>query len=213
MERSWRRASGEEDNQLHMPRGKGLLAGAGRGGSNCNFSPRFHKGTSAQSCIYRKETTQPKRSSPPHPSLHTQTSASRYDLVFACFQLQALSAADLAQKQTSPAGRQSAGESATWLRVCPESGSGIREELPAWGREPSTTPRKPPQNPTAQKAGAISYPRSLPPPPQIHSLLQELLQPTGLQHKVPHVHISQFVMGVAQGLVDEQVYRGRTWKG
>lgn len=185
MERSWRRASGEEDNQLHMPRGKGLLAGAGRGGSNCNFSPRFHKGTSAQSCIYRKETTQPKRSSPPHPSLHTQTSASRYDLVFACFQLQALSAADLAQKQASPAGRQSAGESATWLRVCPESGSGIREELPA----PAVSPAPPQGSPlkTLPPRRQVPFPTHAPCPlpPRFTHFCRNSSSPQGFSTKSP----------------------------
>lgn len=83
--------------------------------------------------------------------------------------------------------------------VCPESREGA--EPPA--RE-STSPPSPTHQPS--QAGAAP-PTSLCP---IHSLLKELLQPTGLQHKVPHVHFPQFIMGVTQGLVDEQVYRGGT---
>lgn len=77
---------------------------------------------------------------------------------------------------------------------CPWGGCGQR---PAPGLEPSPSRRKP---------LAI-------PPPLPHSLLQELLQPTGLQHEVAHIHAPQLVPSVAQCLVDEQVHGGGTYSG
>lgn len=133
-----------------------------------------------------------------------QKSASRYDLV--CLILAPGSFHNFGSGSRPTLLEDAApGESATWLRVCPESRSPacwITGELPAPGLEPSTSARKP-LTILLPRRQCQFLPRLSPP---VHSLLQELLQPTGLQHKVTHIHIPQLIPGVAQGLVDEQVH-------
>lgn len=186
-------------------RGKGSPAEGG--GEQLWFLPPAPQGTlpSRPPAPGRKDTPrnlgQEKHSPPPptHTSLHVQKSAGRYDLcpipVPSSFHSRFVSGS-----QPSPLEDRAPGERATWLRVCPES------------RSPACAQALSPAPPLRRPLTTLRPRRHVPPPahlsPPARSLLQELLQPTGLQHEVTHVDVPQFITGVAQGLVDEQVYGG-----